>query len=299
MTLSSYDLSGGPAGISVIIPIKGPLSLSETLHSIAASSQEPREVVVVHSTDVDQSAILQSAKYPFDLRYIRQTSGVLEAKAIGARAAESSHVLFIDSDQTVGAELISELMRAKAAVAMIPETCNGSSLLSRLVDRQKRFVHEASKLGSALDYPVSPRFYDRRVVLAGLRRIEESCPLGMLRSHEDSALFIAAFESCGLTPKHDIYWANGCIDNMDIEFKSHVRKAYIYGVSHGALRKFARMNRNARALEGGLARLNAGHRWSAAGLGVDFAGLLHDAIQGPPYYIGYLVGKFRMGPGYG
>jgi GT2 family glycosyltransferase len=138
--------------ISVVVATRNrPALLRDTVASIADGSAVPAEVIVVDQSDPPVVAHDWSVPAPVAARHLAMAPrGVSAARNLGARAARTAVLAFVDDDVCVAREWLSSMMREKQAAgpsaAVTGRVIAGSAerpggFVYATVDRERRVVY--------------------------------------------------------------------------------------------------------------------------------------------------------------
>ena len=99
-------------GVSVIIPVHNAVDdLRRCLQALAASARLPDEVIVVDDASTDGSAALARSLGARVLR-LPMRGGPARARNVGARAARSDILFFVDADVAIHPDAVDQVVAA-------------------------------------------------------------------------------------------------------------------------------------------------------------------------------------------
>lgn len=139
--------------ISVIIPtFNSAQNVKRLLESLSRSYYSHFEVLVVDSVDTTDNTRSVVYSYGLSMRvhYLKENTGMAQARAYGALRARGSILLHLDSDMTVAPTLLGELAKKllHAHAAIIPERAVGQSYWSRIKALEKRMYQNERDIES-------------------------------------------------------------------------------------------------------------------------------------------------------
>lgn len=121
----AHDSANGGAGpapaklsLAVVIPVyNGGENFRRCLASLAAAVPPPQEIIVVADGDTDESWRL-ALEFGAQVVKIATRGGPAQARNVGARAAQSEILFFVDADVTIPVDVVSQIV---AVFAREPE----------------------------------------------------------------------------------------------------------------------------------------------------------------------------------
>ncbi|MEO1297785.1 MAG: glycosyltransferase [Cyanobacteria bacterium J06636_16] len=144
-------MPASPVSISVVIPVyNGGNSFKQCLESIAASVRAPDEVIVVSDGDTDGSWQVAEAAGAKVLR-LPNSGGPARARNVGAKAAQSDILFFIDADVTVHPETIDRVEQIfqqqpelAALIGSYDDAPGADNFLSQYKNLFHHYTHQVS-----------------------------------------------------------------------------------------------------------------------------------------------------------
>lgn len=198
--------------VSIIIPtFNSEKRIKTCLDSLNDSDYPNFETIIVDNDSQDSTQEICS-QYP--VLFIAYSGNVSEARNHGIHNSKGIYLLFLDSDQTISPNLISdcvEISSDSVNMVTIPEKSNQSGILGAIFSFEKQVVH--------LSGTEIPRFYEKTLVTA------VGCLNSLLRFGEDWDLFQKALSYGGILGR-----TNEMISHYEEEnLLSLLQKTRMYG----------------------------------------------------------------------
>jgi glycosyltransferase involved in cell wall biosynthesis len=279
--------------ISVVVPNRGGHSIHRCIASLRAGSTAPTEVIIVDRPAGGYAAIDDPTLSPS--RILESEARPAEARLLGLRCAKGDYVLFLDSDQEVSRDLVSELGSVAKPCGLVPEDTAASNVLSRLSATRKSASMARFLAHPSISELVAPRMYARHAVLSAYEELARRIPLRALWQHEDSLLFREFAQVHDLDLSKDIYIARNPIFNDQVRLPDLLRKTFAYGANRSAFLADVRSQSpyDADQIREFFGSLDAARPIRGRGGAIDPLPVLYDVIRAPAYVAGVAWGRMR------
>ena len=289
-----------PIRVSVVIPSKDSLTISDALQSIAVSASRdpslPVEVILVDSSS-NFPAVSSEITDRVDLRVIHKNLTRFEARVEGIRSARGDFILNLDADQKVHPDLLHALVQTTANSVVIFELPTESGRWDQLVHRTKLYELAEFRRHPSVELPVIPRWYHREPLMKAVELLVDVAAQNqghLPTRHEDTILFWYFLKANRWTAKDSVGFADLPIYHPVPPLDETGRKFFRYGKELGV--ESRRIRRGESAIDP--------HAWRTvyrldyrrlvsywvSELGWNLPGLVYDLYRACFYGAGVVVG---------